>query len=134
MKERYLSSVRMLMDCPHEEKERLLSRLSNAVTTYLEDVPEANEADIISNFGTPEVCAARLSAECAPKTIAAERRRKVKHHRAIVAILSVVVAILVSVAAYLWFNGGLVIIRIDDGWPNFMKEAPSNHIIYDYDN
>ena len=54
MKECYIHSVRRLLECPAKEKERLLSRLNSAVTTYLEDVPEANETDLVSNFGTPE--------------------------------------------------------------------------------
>lgn len=76
MKERYLHSVRILMDCPSREKEHLLSRLSNAITVYLGDVPEASESDIVSNFGTPEECAARLLDECTPAALATERQKK----------------------------------------------------------
>lgn len=133
MKEHYLHSVRILMDCPSKEKERLLSRLSNAITAYLEDMPEADEKDIVINFGTPEDCAAKLSAECAPKAVAAERRKKVKHHRIIVAILSVLLAIVVAISAFLWSNGGLVIIHTQPGRSDFWDNLPSDHIIYDYD-
>ena len=48
MKECYIHSVRRLLECPAKEKERLLSRLNSAITTYLEDVPEANETDLVS--------------------------------------------------------------------------------------
>lgn len=133
MKERYLHSVRILMDCPSKEKEHLLFRLSNAITAYLEDMPEADEKDIVMNFGTPEDCAAKLSAECAPKAIAAERRKKVKRHRIIVAILSVLLAIVVGISAFLWSNGGLVIIHTQSGRSDFWDNLPSDHIIYDYD-
>lgn len=101
MKERYLHSVRILMDCPPKERERLLSRLNHAVTAYLEDVPEANEMDLFVNFGTPEDCAVKLSAECAPKVVLAERQKKIKHHRILVAFLSVLLAIVIGVAALL---------------------------------
>lgn len=131
MKERYLHSVRILMDCPPKERERLLSRLNHAVTAYLEDVPEANEMDLFVNFGTPEDCAVKLSAECAPKVVLAERQ-KIKHHRILVAFLSVLLAIVIGVAALLWSNGGLVIIKTDRWAPDSLKELPTNHIIYDY--
>lgn len=132
MKERYLYSVRILMDCPPKERERLLSRLNNAVTAYLEDVPEADETDIINNFGTPEECAVKLSEECAPKVVLAERQKKIKHHRILVTILSVLLTIVIGIAAYLWSNGGLVVIRTDRWETDLLKELPSNHIIYDY--
>lgn len=132
MKERYLHSVRILMDCPPKERERLLSRLNNAVTAYLEDVPEADETDLIANFGTPADCAVKLSAECAPKVVLAERQKKIRHHRVLVIILSVLLTIVIGIAAYLWFNGGLVIIKTDRWTPDLLKELPSNHIIYDY--
>lgn len=134
MKERYLHSVRVLMDCPPRERERLISRLSDAIAVYLEDVPEANETDIVSNFGTPEDCAARLLDECTPIALVTARRKKSRHHRVLMTILAVLLSVSVGLAIYLWSHGGLIIIQTDDGWPTFMKELPSNHIIYDYDN
>ena len=133
MKERYLHSVRALMDCPAEERERLLVRLGNAVAAYLEDVPDAAEADLIANFGTPEDCAARLMQECPPKSVTAERRKKTRRHRTMVAVLSVLLAAALGIAAYLWSNGGLVIIRFREGRSDFWDNLPSEHIIYDYD-
>ena len=79
MKERYLHSVRILMDCPSREKEHLLSRLSNAITVYLGDVPEASESDIVSNFGTPEECAAPVVDASYPPARAPETPQK-KHN------------------------------------------------------
>lgn len=134
MKERYLHSVRILMDCPPKEREHLLSRLSNAITAYLEDMPEASEKDIIINFGTPEDCATKLSAECAPKVVAEERRKRVKRHRIIVTILSVILTIVVGILAFLWSNGGLVIIHTQPGRSDFWDNLPSDHITYNYDN
>ena len=133
MKERYLHSVRILMDCPSREKEHLLSRLSNAITVYLGDVPEASESDIVSNFGTPEECAARLHDECTPAALAAERQKKSQSHRALMVILAALLTVAVGLAVCLWFNGGLVIIKTDDRAPDFWNDYPSEHIIYSYD-
>ncbi len=130
MKERYLHSVRILMDCPPEERERLLSRLSSAVTAYLEDAPEAGEADLISNFGTPEECAARLLEECAPTVLAAQRKKKSRSHRRLVTALAVLLAIALGLALYLWSNGGLVIIELSDGLPEGMELGK---VVYCYD-
>lgn len=133
MKERYLQSVHALLDCPAGERERLVSRLGQAVSAYLDDVPGAGETELVANFGTPEDCAARLMEECAPEAVAAERRKKKKRHRITVAVLAVLLAVAVGVAAYLWSNGGLVIIRLRDPDLNFWESLPSNGVIYDYD-
>lgn len=133
MKERYLQSVRALLDCPPVEKERLLSRLGNAVTTYLEDVPEADRTDLVANFGTPEDCAARLLEECTPKTVTEERQKKSRRHRILVTILAVLLAVVVGIAAYLWSNGGLVIIQSGRAMPDSLRDLPQGQVTYNYD-
>lgn len=134
MKERYLHSVRILMDCSPEEKERLLSRLSNALAAYFEDVPDADEKALIANFGTPEECAARLLDECTPTTVAIERQKKSRKHRVLMTILAVLLVITTGVALYLWSNGGLVIISTYHNVPpDYWDTIPSNHVIYAYD-
>lgn len=133
MKEQYLDSVQTLLDCPQGERERLLSRLGQAVSAYLEDAPEAGERELLANFGTPEECAARLLEECDPGAVAAERRKKKKRHRITVAVLAALLAVTLGVAAYLWANGGLVIIRTQQGRSSYWDGLPSNGIIYDYD-
>lgn len=132
MKERYLRSVRNLLDCPSNEKERLLQRLDSAVATYLEDVLDAGEPDLVAVFGTPEDCAARLLEECTPGAVTAERRKRSHRHHVLIAVLAVLLVIVIGIAAYLWANGGLVIIRTYPVSPDFMKEMPSDHIIYEY--
>ena len=132
MKERYLHSVRNLLDCPSKEKGRLLQRLDNAVATYLEDDPDAGEHDLVAVFGTPEECAARLLEEYTPGSVVAERRKRSHHYHVLIAGLAVLLVIVIGIAAYLWFNGGLAIIRTYPVSPDFMKEMPSDHIIYDY--
>lgn len=130
MKERYLHCVRAVMDCPSEERERLLVRLGHAVAAYLEDVPDADEAGLIAAFGTPEECAAHLMEECAPGAVAAARQKKNKRRHVIVVLLAALLAIAVGVAAYLWSNGGLVIITIRQPASD---DKPWNTVIYDYD-
>ena len=134
MKEQYIHSVRILMDCPPAEKERLISRLNSALTTYLEDVPNAAEEDLTANFGSPEDCAARLLEECTPKEVIAERQKRAHHQRILVAVLAVLLTVALSVALYLWSNGGLVIINTSDTAPDYMDNLPSDHIVYNYDN
>lgn len=132
MKERYLHSVRILMDCPSREKEHLLSRLSNAITVYLGDVPEASESDIVSNFGTPEECAARLLDECTPAALATERQKKSRSHRTFMTVLVVLLAVALGFVMYLWSNGGLVIIQSDHGVPDTLRNLPQGQITYNY--
>ena len=63
--EAYLRAVRRgLADAPEEDRERLMKRLTEAVSAYLEEEPEAGEADIVRAFGKPEDCAAELLEEC----------------------------------------------------------------------
>ena len=113
-----------------QQRERLLSRLGQAVSAYLEDAPEAGEPELAANFGTPEECAARLLEECDPGAVAAERRKKKKRHRITVAVL----AVMVGITAYLWSNGGFVVIRLGDAIPESERNLPPNTVIYDYDN
>lgn len=113
MKEKYLYSVRALLDCPPEERDRLLSRLDSAVTAYLEDVPEAGEADLTANFGTPEACAARLLEECSPAAIWAERRKGVRRHRILLSVLALLVISLVGLTAYFVVHHGGVVLVYD---------------------
>lgn len=134
MKEQYLDSVRVLLDCSQGERERLLSRLGQAVSAYLEDAPEAGERELCASFGTPEECAARLLEECDPGAVAAERRKKKKRHRITVAVLAVLLAVMVGITAYLWSNGGFVVIRLGDAIPESERNLPPNTVIYDYDN
>ena len=130
MKERYLRSVCTLLDCPLKERERLRSRLSNAVTAYLEDVPEADEADLVANFGTPEDCAARLLEECTPAEIAAQRQRKSRRHRILTAALAILLAAALGIAGYLLSTGGLVIIQKGGILPDSVKQG---QVTYSYD-
>ncbi len=133
MKEGYLHSVRALLDCPAGEKERLLSRLDSALTAYLADVPEADEADVVSNFGTPEDCAARLLDECAPGVVASERQKKKRRHRILVAVLAALFVAAMGLAVYLWSNGGLVIIETGKITPEKAREFERGHVIYEYE-
>jgi len=112
MKEHYLNSVRALLDCPSKERERLLSRLGSAVAAYLEDVPEAGEADIIANFGTPEDCAAKLLAECAPTMVALERQKKRHRHRIITAVLTALLVTVLGFAGFLCYNGWILVFKL----------------------
>lgn len=132
MKERYLHAVRALLDCPSGERERLLSRLDQAVAAYLEDVPETGERGLYANFGTPEECAASLLAECAPEAVAAEKRKKKKRQRVLTAVLAALLAVMVGITAYLWSNGGLVIIQLGRE-PEELKDLPWNTVTYNYE-
>lgn len=134
MRERYLQTVRSLLDCPSEARERLLFRLNNAVTTFFEDYPEASEEDLIANFGMPEDCAARLLDECAPAMIVAGRQKRDRFHHILTTVLVVVLSVAVSLSVYLWSNGGLVIIHTDNKEPDFWGNLPASHITYDYNN
>ncbi len=110
MIEWYLHSVRVLMDCPAKERERLLTRLGSAITAYMEDCPEADEKDLLYHFGKPADCAARLSEECPPEIVAAERQRRVKRRRIVVGALAALLVVASGIVLYFWANGGLVII------------------------
>lgn len=134
MKERYLHSVRLLLDCPNEERERLLSRLNCAISSFLEDTSDATEMDLIANFGTPEDCAARLLEECTPTTLVVGRQKKNHYRRVIMMVLSILLVIAVGFAIYLWAHGGLMIIRTGKVQMNpGTSDLPSSQIVYNQD-
>lgn len=134
MKERYLHSVRLLLDCPHEVRERLLSRLNCAISSFLEDTSDATEIDLIANFGTPEDCAARLLEECTPITLMVGRQKKNRHYRAITMVLAILLIIAMGLAIYLWAHGGLMIIRTGKVQMNpGTSNLPQSQVIYNQD-
>ena len=92
----YLRSIRRQLDAPERDRERLLSRLSHAVSTYCEENPEATVGDIAAVFGDPARCAAELMAECDPAEVSRARRNK---RRLLYAVIAVLVALLVAVTA-----------------------------------
>lgn len=77
MSELYLRSVRKLLDCPAAKRDRLMKRLSDAVTTYLEDYPDAEWEQLIQAFGTPEVCASHLLDDCQPAVVVSTRQKSI---------------------------------------------------------
>lgn len=92
--ETYLNAVRRgLEDAPPEDRERLMRRLAEAVSAYLEENPEALEADISRAFGPPEACAAELLEECDPVRVAAVRRSRRRRLYAAIAALAVLAAV-----------------------------------------
>ena len=102
--EAYLRAVRRgLADAPEEDRERLMKRLTEAVSAYLEEEPEAGEADIVRAFGKPEDCAAELLEECDPARVAAARRRRRLRLYALIAVLAVLAA---AALAVLLLRGG----------------------------
>lgn len=113
MKESYLHAVRVLLDCPPKERDRLLARLDSAVTAYLEDVPEAKEADLIANFGTPGDCAARFLEECSFMETLAERQKKGLRRRIFTAVLAAFLLIAIGFTLYLWSHHWIFKIRMD---------------------
>lgn len=133
MKEAYLRSVGALLDCPVKERERLLERLEDAVSAYLEDAPDAGETELMENFGAPEVCAVQLLAECDPMAVADARRRRKRHNRILIAALTVLLALAVSVAAYLWSNGGLVVIETKEYVNGFPEDITRGGVTYHFD-
>ena len=99
--EAYLRAVRRgLADAPEDDRERLMRRLTEAVSAYLEEDPEAGEADIIKAFGTPEDCAAELLAECDPSRVEAVRQKRRRRLYAVIAALAA--AALLLALAVVW--------------------------------
>ena len=97
---KYLKAVRRQLDAPREDRERLLGRLGQAVAAYVEENPEAGTEELASVFGTPEICAAELMAECDPDRMAAVRRRKRRWSIALIAVLVAALVILMAVSYY----------------------------------
>lgn len=97
--ESYLRAVRRgLADAPAEDRERLMKRLSEAVSAYLEENPEAGERELVQAFGTPEACAAELLEECDPDRVAAVRRGRRRKLYAAIAVLAALAILLVALA------------------------------------
>ena len=133
MKAAYLHSVRRLLDCPAAERERLLRQLDRAVSAWIEDNPCADKAELAKTFGTPEVCAARLLEECDSTVVTDERRKRKLRTRVLIAVLTILLLAAVGIAAYLWGNGGLVIIEHVRHGENFPDDLPMDQTIYHYD-
>lgn len=133
MKETYLYSVRCLLDCPAAERERLLHQLDGAVSTWIEDNPNADRTDLVKTFGTPEICASRLLEECDPTVIANERRRKKRRTLFLIVLLAALLLVSIGSAIYLFRQGGVVIIEHTRYGEDFPKNLPMDQIIYEYD-
>lgn len=104
--EAYLRAVRRgLADAPAEDRERLMKRLTEAVSAFLEEDPEAGEADIIRAFGTPESCAAELLEECDPARVAAVRRRRRLWLYVLIAVLAAAAMAVLAVLFRRWSMG-----------------------------
>ena len=91
---KYLRAVRGQLDAPREDRERLLARLSQAVSAYVEENPGAGAEELAAAFGSPNRCAAELLAECDPKLVAKVRRRRRQGLAAIIAVLVLLVALM----------------------------------------
>lgn len=109
MKENYLHSVCVRLDCSPKERDHLISWLDIAVTAYLEDNPEADKASLTASFGTPEECAVRLLDKCDPTVIFAERQKKRRRHRVLTTILAVLLIAALGIAVYLWSHNWVII-------------------------
>ena len=84
----YLRCIRRQLDAPGKDRERLLSRLSHAVSTYCEENPEAAVEDIADVFGDPAGCAAELMSECDPAELSRARRNRRWRLYAVIAVLA----------------------------------------------
>lgn len=98
--EAYLHSIHRQLDAPKEDRERLLSRLSHAVSTYCEENPEATAEDIAAVFGSPANCAAELLAECDPAKVAGVRKNKRRRLYVVIAVLVALLTIMTAVFIY----------------------------------
>lgn len=122
MKDKYLRSVAALLGCPRAERARLLARLERAVDAYLEDQPEAGEADLAAVFGAPEDRAVQLLAECAPAALASDRQRKRRRGQLMAALLASLLVLTLALTAYLWSAVGPPDREIEPGPPQ--SEVP----------
>ena len=91
---KYLRAVRGQLDAPKEDRERLLARLSQAVSAYVEENPGAGAEELAAAFGSPNRCAAELLAECDPKLVARVRRRRRQGLAVMIAVLVLLVALM----------------------------------------
>ena len=121
---KYLRAVRGQLDAPKEDRERLLARLSQAVSVYVEENPEAGAEELAAAFGSPNRCAAELLAECDPRLVARVRRRRRQGLAAIIAVLVLLVALMtvrfLSIREDL--NGSYIEIYITEDEPFTMNE------------
>ena len=110
MKETYLRLVQEHLDCPEEERRRLLGRLEKAVDAYLADELEA--ADLAAAFGAPAV--------------AAERKKRRRRIGVVIAVLAVILALLLGLVIHMWSNNGLVVIETTHYEDGEMPAPPEN--------
>lgn len=135
MRNDYVKAVGALLECPEADRSRLLTRLEGAVSAYLEDYPQASWADLTESFGTPEVCAAGLLAECDPRDVAKARRNRRRKSRVLAAVLALLAVLALCYALHMRATGGTAVITItryaDRPLEDF-KSGGEGKIIYDY--
>ena len=90
----YLRAVRRQLDVPKKDRKRLVKRLSEALSAYLEENPDASPEDIAAALGS------------------AVRRRKKALLYGVIAVLAALSVLLFCFAKYLFDNGGIVTIEI----------------------
>ena len=61
------------------------------------------------------------------------RKRRNRHYRILSTVLAVLLTIVMGISAYLYLNGGLVIIRMGNAVPEYVKDLQRNQITYNYD-
>ena len=108
----YLRAVRRQLDVPKKDRKRLVKRLSEALSAYLEENPDASPQDLAAALGSPDQCAAELLSEFDPAQVAAVRRRKKALLYGVIAVLAALSVLLFCFAKYLFDNGGIVTIEI----------------------
>lgn len=95
---RYYRSIRKHLPCTKKEKERILGEIKASVSSYLEDHPRSDIAQIHAHFGTPQqIASGYIDALNSAEMICALKLRK----RILITVGSVALAMLLLWAGVL---------------------------------
>lgn len=131
----YCRAVRRRLICPAADRTRLTQRLEAMTAAFAEENPSAGVQEWQDAFGSPEVLAKELLAECDPGALAQARRWRSWMMRGCVALLAVLVIAFGAAALYGWKTGGGYTeitkkIYVPETIPT-MPPSDQNVIIYD---
>lgn len=118
---RYLKKIRRYLPCSTKMKNQLLFQLRGSIDNYLNEHPDADQAQIIQQFGTPEQIAASWLYEMDQKTLISQLQLKNRIARIITGCAVVIVLLFSATMAYLLYDNYC----LDNGYVEVIYGTPT---------
>ena len=118
---RYLREIRRNLPCSIKMKNQLLAQLRGSIVNYLNEYPDADQAQIIQQFGTPEQIAASWLYEMDQKTLILQLCLKNRIAKTITACTVMIVLLFSATMGYLLYDNYCV----DNGYVEIIPGTPT---------